>query len=226
MKKKLPTAHIEIARGTPLENRNYCSKEGKFEESGTLPTGGRISADELRTMTNEEIIERDARCHNAYIKARDLLNADVDIDDIAKPIVVYWIQGPSGCGKTQKAKEIVRLQKAELGTKVNMIKYVNNFYMGVGNAKIAIYDDFRDSHMKPAEFINLIDYNKQLMNIKNGHKVNDYELVIITSVQNINNIYKNVEDEPRKQWMRRVVVIDMFPPDDLPNLEENDIEFT
>jgi len=222
MKKKLLTSHIEISRGSPLENKNYCSKDGDFIEIGDLPIGGKISAEELKNMSNLEIIERDARCHNAYIKARDLLNADIDIDDIAKAIVVYWIQGPSGCGKTQKAKEIIRLQAAELGTKINLIKYVNNFYMGIGSAKIALYDDFRDSHMRPAEFINLIDYNKQLMNIKNGQKINDYELIIITSVQNINDIYKNVKDEPRKQWIRRIVVIDMFPIGN--PRAENDIE--
>lgn len=209
MKKKLPTSHIEASIGSPLENQKYCSKEGNFIEDGDLPSGGKITADELRNMTNEDIISRDARCHNAYMHARDLLNADIDVDDISKSVIVYWIQGPSGCGKTEKAKEIIRLQKNELGTKLNIIKYTNGFYMGIRGAKIALYDDFRDSHMKPAEFINLIDYNKQLMNIKNGQKVNDYELIIITSVQNIKNIYKNVKDEPRKQWERRIIVIDM-----------------
>ncbi len=65
--------------------------------------------------------------------------------------------------------------------------------------------------MKPVEFINFIDYNKQLMNTKGGNKRNNYELIIITSVQKLEDIYKNIiYPEPRKQWERRVQVIDLY----------------
>ena len=89
-----------------------------------------------------------------------------------------------------------------------MIKYENGFYAGVGSGTgCAIYDDFRDSHMKASEFINLIDYNIHTMNVKGGFKQNRYELLIITSVQNPERLYKNMEQEPRKQWMRRLEII-------------------
>jgi len=95
----------------------------------------------------------------------------------------------------------------------DMIKYCNCFYLGTSRmAKVAIYDDFRDSHMKPSEFINLIDYNKHWLNIKGNSILNDYLIIIITSVQKLSKIYRNVDDEPRAQWERRVQVIDMFPP--------------
>ena len=48
------------------------------------------------------------------------------------------------------------------------------------------------------------------MNIKGGQQINNYELIIITSVQPITELYKNMSDEPRKQWLRRVKVIDMY----------------
>lgn len=211
IKKDLPTAHIEKAIGTAEQNRIYCSKDGDFIEEGIMPQQGKkVSADELRKMTNEEIIDLDSRCHKAYINARDLLNNDLDIDDIAKEIKVYWIQGQSGIGKTEMAKQIMRANSEKLGKKCNLIKYENTFYSGIGEAKMALYDDFRDNHMKASEFINLIDYNKHSMNIKGGNKVNTYNLIIFTSIQKLDEIYKNVHEESQKQWLRRIEVINMY----------------
>ena len=103
-----------------------------------------------------------------------------------------------------------------------MIKYENGFYNGVGTAKIALYDDFRDSHMKPSEFINLIDYNKHYMNIKGGQKLNDYNLIIFTTVQRLENIYlKMLDEEPRLQWERRIEEIKLGIEEDL---KENDFD--
>ena len=90
-----------------------------------------------------------------------------------------------------------------------MVKYENGFWLGVGSAKIALYDDFRDSHLKASEFINFIDYNKHLLNIKGGSKMNDYNLIIITSVQPLHELYKNMSDEPKKQWIRRINNIEL-----------------
>ena len=95
------------------------------------------------------------------------------------------------------------------GSKINMVKYENGFWLGVGSAKVALYDDFRDSHLKASEFINFIDYNKHLMNIKGGSKMNDYNLIIITSVQPLHELYKNMSDEPKKQWIRRINNIEL-----------------
>lgn len=41
LKKQLPRAHLEIARGSPVENFNYCSKDDDFYEFGERPEQGK-----------------------------------------------------------------------------------------------------------------------------------------------------------------------------------------
>jgi hypothetical protein len=103
----------------------------------------------------------------------------------------------------------------------NLIKHQSFFWLGIGNSKIALYDDFRDSHMLPSEFINLIDYNIHNMNIKNGYVKNKYEYIVITSVQSPEDLYALMTEknqEPRKQWLRRLKIINLTDIDDIQNL--------
>lgn len=224
--KKLHGAHAEKCYGSSQQNIAYCKCEDDkhkalgvsaitiLEEGTPRLNGGTWSVAELRDIEVPD--ELPGVYYNTWKKLKDDEECDVDIDDLFKDIKVYWIQGPSGVGKTNKAKSIVRQNKDIYGTKVNWIKYENGFYLGVGNTEIAIYDDFRDSHMKPSEFIHLIDYNKHFMNIKGGRKFNNYKLIIFTSVQKLSNIYKRFtinDEEPRLQWERRIEVIDMYPPE-------------
>lgn len=220
MKDFLGKEHRELQKGSNSEAADYCKKDEKWKEFGKMPNnngGNHVSPDELKKMTDEEIIELDTRCHKAYMNAREILNSKITLDNWGKDVTVYWIQGPSGCGKTQKAKEIIREYADKYGTEISLVKYVNNFWNGARNTKVAVYDDFRDSHMRASEFIQFIDYNRQQMNVKGGEKINNYELIIITSVQNINDIYQKMSSEPRKQWMRRVKIIDLTPEDDVPS---------
>ena len=208
---KICGAHIEPCRGTHKQNIEYIRKDRQIiEEIGEEPRerGGSHTVKELKEIKNPD--ELDYKEYNTWKKIQEVENNDLEIDDFEKDIKVYFIQGPSGIGKTEKAKDIIRKNKEKYGTKFNSIKYENSFYIGVGNAKIALYDDFRDSHMKASEFINLIDYNKHQLNIKGGSKLNNYELVIITSIQRIEDIYRHMPEEAKEQWLRRCQIIDFY----------------
>lgn len=218
-------AHLEKSFGSAQKNIEYLKCEDKkhrdagityilIDEKGEpLLKGGNWTIKRLRECDDEAEIP----AHLINLKRRLVQEeeADIDIEDLHKNVKVYYIQGPSGIGKTEKAKQIVRDEKENYGTKVNFLKFDGNFWHGVGyNAKVAIYDDFRDSHMKPSEFIHFIDYNKHFLNIKGGNKLNNYELIIITSVQKLDRLYRNMNDEePKKQWERRIQLIDMYGPD-------------
>ncbi len=221
--KKTCGAHIEKCKGSVKQNIDYIKKDGNIiDEIGEVPRerGGCHTVEQLANIEDPNELQWNE--FNTWKKIKADKANDIDIDDWFKDVEVYYIQGPSGVGKTEKAKDIVRNNKDKYGTKANIVKFENGFWNGVGSAKIAIYDDFRDSHLKASEFINFIDYNKHVMNIKGGSKQNNYNLIIITSVQPIDTIYSNMTDEPRKQWLRRVNVIDMY--DEYKQIEDLDID--
>jgi len=221
--KKLHGAHIEKCFGSAKANIQYLKAEDEkhkqlgvtaviIEEEGRpVMKGGDYSVAYLKDISDEEDMP-DYRMYNTWKRLKRDTKV-VKAKDFRKNVKVYWIQGPSGVGKTNKAIELASEfeETLECGTD---FKFVNGFYLGTtSTARVAIYDDFRDSHMKPSEFINLIDYNKHWMNIKGDSILNNYNVVIITIVQKFNKIFRNVDDEPRAQWERRVQVIDMFPPE-------------
>lgn len=197
--------HIDITRGSPKQCVDYVKKDGNILiESGTIPHQGSPSVRELKEMKSPD--ELDWRMFNTWQKIH--ASDELDVDDWGKKVEVYYISGESGAGKTERAKQIIREKKSEYGTKFSLVKYQDPFWNGVSNdGIIAVYDDFRDSHMRASEFVNFIDYNKQRMNIKGGSVINSYKLIIITSVQPLNTIYSMLPAEPKKQWMRRVIEI-------------------
>lgn len=202
-------AHIDICKGTPQQNIKYVKKDGNIlDEIGDEPHQGFHTVANLKNIENPDELYWNE--YSTWQKIKQSESNEIDIREWKKNIKVYYIQGPSGIGKSNKAKEIVLNKADKYGHKINMVKYENGFWNGWGSSKVAIYDDFRDSHMKPSEFINFIDYNKHPVNIKGGCAINDKELIIITSVQRLDDIYKNIYDEPRKQWERRIKVIDMY----------------
>lgn len=232
--KKLYGAHYEKSFGSAQQNISYVKAEDSkhkklgitsalIDEEGTPKiNGGFHTVKDIKEMNEDELEDIPAMYYNTAKKIKADAEANIDIDDWHKDVKVYWISGPSGIGKSNEAKNIVKKLKDKFGTKVNIIKYVNGFYIGVSTAKIAIYDDFRDSHMKPSEFINLIDYNKHYMNVKGNQVMNNYLLIIFTSVQRLSKIYLGLKDEePRIQWERRIEEIKLGEDEEL-NIDIDD----
>ena len=211
--KKICGAHVEVCRGTPQDNKKYIEKGEVIKEIGELKRTGRYSIKEVSSMNDDELQDLPfvyyEKVKSLKIDKSNLLS----IDCYKKEIKVFYIYGESGSGKTKTAISILRnmKNKGEINDEYfNEVKYCNGFWIGIDIQKrssIALYDDFRDSHMVPSEFINFIDYNIHNMNIKNGHVKNEFTIIIITSIQSPYDLYSKFtenNEEPKKQWLRRI----------------------
>ena len=211
-KEETANCRIDKCRGSAQKNIDYIKKVNEpekrgeiiFEEGDPKLKGG-VTIKEIKEMNKEDREELPGMYFNIVNKVNNDEAKDIKIDEFYKEVKIYYIWGPSGIGKTKMAVKMIK--EAGFDT-FNLIKFDGSFWHGTKEQEgAALYDDFRDSHMKPSEFINLIDYNTQLMNVKGGGHKNKYTYIVITSVQDPGEIYQNVEGEPRKQWMRRFTEI-------------------
>lgn len=207
--KKTCGAHIEKCLGTIKQNIDYIKKDGEIlDEIGEVPreSGGRHTVDELKKIDCPDELQWNE--YNTWKTIHSETSNDIKITDWYKPEVkVTYVWGDSGVGKSKYVHDKCLEEGIET---VNIVKHSGDFWIGIGNAECAIYDDFRPSDMKPAEFINFIDYNRHALNIKGGCKQNNYKRIFITSVMDPQYIYSGIcSDEPRKQWLRRMEIINL-----------------
>lgn len=210
------SAHIETKIKSNSGAIEYIMGRGKhansksnFHEAGEPPcdNGKHISVRQALEMTNEDLKNlEDHKDLFSILKVKEYFDPGIKLTEWHKDIKVTYIVGPSGGGKSLLARDMLIQEGYEYAH--NEVKYESTFYHNVGNGMgAAVYDDFRDSHMKASEFINFIDYNTHVLNVKGGSKRNLFERIIITSVQHPLDLYRNMDDEPRKQWLRRMEVI-------------------
>ena len=204
--KKLCGSRADACRGSCQQNMAYVKKDGDIiVEEGTPRFKGGATIKDVKAMSKEQRAELPVQMYNIVQKVNEDEAKDISPMDYYKKVDVFYVYGDSGAGKTKWC--IDNMVENKVAT-FNEVKYDGSFWHGVKeNGKVALYDDWRDSHMKPAEFINFIDYNRHVMNVKGGSVRNGYERIYITSVQSPDEIYKSVNGEPRKQWERRMKCI-------------------
>lgn len=84
MKSRLPRAHIEKARGTPSQNRKYCSKEENFCEYGDIPKDTTpVTESVMNMIEGRQLGIGDPRGISRFLLPSSEEDSDTAIDEIS-----------------------------------------------------------------------------------------------------------------------------------------------
>lgn len=201
IKKLLPRAHIENAKGSPQQNIKYCSKDGDFYEMGSVPSQGkRNDFEDIKEMIDEGSSLLDiARTHfstfTRYNKGfklyQDLLSQPRDPNH---PPTVLWLWGATGVGKTAYAYE---------NFNTVYIKDHTQWWDGYHHQEAIVIDDF-DGKWPFRDLLRLLDRYPYQGQTKGSYIHINSPTIIITCDRPPKDVYDHVEPHELAQLTRRI----------------------
>jgi len=178
MRKFVPRAHLEVAKGNDAQNRLYCSKSGtNVFEIGVVGEQGKRSdlATISKMIKNKEISFEDvmwtypeqyARCHRAF---KDMFNAVMTARTEAPEVT--WLWGAAGVGKTRWAHD--KFGQENIYSKDN-----TPWWDGYRQQQVIMIDDFEDD-IPYRTLLKMIDRYQYQGQIKGGYvHINSPQMVI------------------------------------------------
>ncbi len=215
--------HVEIANGTPEQNREYCKKDGDFYEFGQPTTRGmRTDLINIKKMIIDTpknikgVIDEYGNSPQQVRYAEMLRPYYLPHRDQNVPPRVFWIFGPSGIGKTSLVYK-----------NFSDVCSVSNYdWLGTGynQNECFLLDDFRRENLNFEDVLKLTDRYPFMLYFKGGQIPFNSPFIIFTSPKSINDSYRTT-DEDLSQLHRRIKEINLGALNeqagiDLKNLDE------
>lgn len=211
MKKRFPTAHIEVCRKFKACS-DYCKKDGDFLELGEIPSQGArkdlelVKDQILNGRKVDDIVIQEPILYHQYgrtlHKIEDIVNRKKIRDT---PTAGVWYYGHTGSGKSKLA-----FNKFSDATHY-VWNLKNNWNDGYNQQDIVILDDFR-GQLTFSELLNMCDMNNTFFAERRGRERLTFisKQVIITSSLNPHSVYKNLDANDKwEQFYRRFRVYDI-----------------
>lgn len=186
-------AHFEVARGSPEENRAYCTKDGDFEEFGTLPAprGNRSDLVSVASAIREgksirAISESDPssvlRYGSGLLRLRQFYRP---VRSGPPQIWVFW--GPPGSGKTRRVHEFANHEELWIHSGMGC------WFDGYDSQLSVLFDDFDGSWFSLTFLLKLLDRYVFPVPVKGGFTWWNPKNIYITSNIDPNEWYPNAK---------------------------------
>lgn len=204
--------HWEPSKKPRLANVRYCTKQdtnpiyaGKESDTNT-PKSYSTTVTELATQDAKNFTRvLPAIQHIEGTELWQTWLSSFSVGKVNRPDVIY-ITGPTGSGKTWKAFEIA--MENFTAEDISIVECSNGFFNALNiRAKCWIFPEFRPACLEASIFLQITDIYPFIANIKGAHAVVRPEMVIIASIKQVQDIYK---EEINRQFQRRITrTIDM-----------------
>ena len=221
IKKWIPRAHLEKARGSQYECIKYCSKEEtRLQEPTTYGTpkqqGRRTDILEFRDMiydgsNNYELNDTHPHMVIRYPKYISFCRSAI-LAHKPKPVPkVYYLQGPAGTGKSKSAFACY--------SGVDRYRVFSTkpaWFDGYIGQPIVIFDDFHGS-MEFDLLLQVIDRYPIVVPIKGGSVPFVPEIIIFTSTTELEQLYPVLRRAQFDELSRRITRVITDASYDLPD---------
>lgn len=241
LKARFPIAHIEPARGSASENRDYIRKEGKWADSNKSETsipGTFFEFGELPTVAEEnspkmfQLLQdvEDGHTTSEIIRAKPgfaFHTKDIDtIRDILmlepflsknRALTVYYLFGKPGTGKTRSIYEQYPPESIFRITDYGMKNGLR--FDGYHGQDVVIFEEFA-SQVPIESMLNYLDIYPLYLPARYYDRIAAYSKVFITSNLPLEKQYLDEQRYKPDTWaafLRRITKIIEFPQKQAPN---------
>lgn len=231
VKKKFPTAHIDVCAGTSQQNKDYVFKEGKHtgskkedtrvantqEEWGELPIerqGKRNDLDDLYDMiksglSNYEIVEASPNymLHMDKIERVRQTILEEKYKNEWRTLDVTYIYGLTGMGKTRGVMETYGYDKV---FRITDYQHPFDAYSG---QNVIVFEEFYSANMKMSDMLNYLDGYPLELPCRYANKRACFTKIYIISNIALEEQYKGVQDENPEKWnalLRRIHKVKVY----------------
>lgn len=233
MQQRFYGAHIEPAKGTHQENRDYIRKEGKWQDdikhetsvSGTFEESGELPPEENKRQKqydailamiqdgagNAEILREfpSAMNHLPHIEAARQTLLEEKFRKEFRQLRVEYIWGETGVGKTRSVMEQYGYENV-----YRVTNYTHPFD-GYAGQDVILFDEFRSSLMV-ADMLKYLDGYPLMLPCRFSDKVACFTKVYLISNIPLEKQYPNVQREEPETWQafkrRFHSVKELLPP--------------